>query len=218
MKNFIPQPQVPKTEEARNLEQEQKLVEKQTKRTVSSSSTTNKWENWGFVKKGQNTNSFGRENHQEAEKSNTKNQEVEHLISDKSDIIISLDEKWALPLERKEKTYEFRKYQLHPETKRMWFYVNQPASQLLYIAEIEPAVEYPNKIPENGIGNQEFNQGLKSSKFAYKIKHLYKLNSPIGTKELKSKYNISPPQKYTYNSKYTGLVNDIVIEKQTKLY
>jgi hypothetical protein len=100
----------------------------------------------------------------------------------------------------------------------MWLYINQPASQLLYIAEIEPSVEYPSQIPENGTGNREFNQGLKQSKFAYQIKHLYKLKNPIGAKELKSNYNISPPQKYTYVSKYADLAKNVIIEEQIKLY
>jgi hypothetical protein len=36
-----------------------------------------------------------------------------------SDVIISLDEKWIQPIEMKEKTYEFRKYKLDNEIKRM---------------------------------------------------------------------------------------------------
>ncbi|WP_322632556.1 hypothetical protein [endosymbiont DhMRE of Dentiscutata heterogama] len=154
------------------------------------------------------------------ERLNTENRGVEYVVSGKSDIILSFDEKWVLPVVSKEKTYDFRRYKLHPETKRMWFYVNQPVSQLLYIAEIDPAVEYPNQIPKDGIGNKEFNQGqgINQSKFAYKIKHLYKFNKPIGIKELKSRYNISPPRKYIYVSKYAALVNGIVIEQQTKLY
>ncbi|RGB24134.1 hypothetical protein C1646_601463, partial [Rhizophagus diaphanus] len=118
-----------------------------------------------------------------------------------SDILISLDEQFAQPIEKREKTYEFRKYKLSEETKRLWIYVRQPVAQLIYIAEIDKAVEYPNKISEEGLGNKDFNQGLKVSKFAYKINHLYKLVNPIDSKQLKSKYNISPPQKYTFVSR-----------------
>ncbi|CAG8801733.1 28113_t:CDS:2 [Gigaspora margarita] len=49
--------------------------------------------------------------------SSTKRQK--YLITDKSDIIISLDEQFAQPIEKREKTYEFRKYKLNSETKRM---------------------------------------------------------------------------------------------------
>ncbi|CAG8714999.1 5930_t:CDS:2, partial [Ambispora leptoticha] len=62
----------------------------------------------------------------------------------------------------------------------------QPVAKLLYIAETEKAVEYPNKIPEDGLGNKDFNQGLKVSKFAYKINHLYKLVNPVDSKQLKT--------------------------------
>lgn len=198
MKNFTP----PKTEEIKELAEEQPIKEE------SRSSPEKKW---GFTKK---------RNPAEEEviqgESSTKKQK--YTISSKSDIIISLDEKFAQPIEKREKTYEFRKYKLNEETKRMWIYVRQPVAKLLYIAEIEKAVEYPNQIPEEGLGNKDFNQGLKVSKFAYKINHLYKLNNPLDSKQLKGKYNISPPQKYVYVSGYPELINDLIIEEQTKIY
>lgn len=200
MKKFIP----PKTEEIKELAEEQQIKE---------SSSADKWEKWGFTKK---RNSSDEETNQKAEGASIKKQK--YTFSDKSDIIISLDEKFAQPIEKREKTYEFRKYKLNEETKRMWIYVRQPVAKLLYIAEVEKAVEYPNQIPEDGLGNKDFNQGLKVSKFAYKINHLYKLVNPIDSKQLKSKYNISPPQKYVYVSGYPELINDIVIEEQIKIY
>ena len=55
-------------------------------------------------------------------------------------------------------------------------------------------------------------------KFAYQIKHLYKLNEPISIKELKAKYRIHPPQKLTYVSKYPQLVKNIAISEQSILW
>ncbi|CAG8735955.1 10060_t:CDS:1 [Cetraspora pellucida] len=151
------------------------------------------------------------------EKANQKKQKLEYVVSGKSDIIVSLNDKWVLPIIEREKTHEFRKWKADIETKRMWIYVNRPVSKLMYIFEIDHPVEYPNQIPEDNIHNRLFNQGKKSS-FAYRIKHLYKLDSPIDAKMLKRDYCIHPPQKFTYVSRYPQLANDIIIGEQTKLF
>lgn len=148
------------------------------------------------------------DNEKISQKANIKKQS--YIVNNKSDIIISLDEQFAQPIEKRKKIYEFRKYKLSEEMKRLWIYVRQPVAQFIYIAKIDKAVEYPNKILEEGLRNKDFNQGLKVSKFAYKINHLYKLVNLIDSKQLKSKYNISLLQKYTFISHYPKLINDII--------
>ncbi|CAG8803599.1 12134_t:CDS:1 [Racocetra persica] len=151
------------------------------------------------------------------ESTNQKKQKVEHVISGKSDIIVSLNHQWVLPIIEREKTYEFRKWKVDTETKRMWIYVNRPVSKLMYIFEIDHPVKYPNQIPEDNVHNKLFNQGKKAA-FAYRIKHLYKLDSPVDAKTLRRDYCIHPPQKFTYVSRYPQLAKDIIISEQTKLY
>lgn len=69
---------------------------------------------------------------------------------------------------------------------------------------------------EEGLGNSDFNQGLKESKFAYEILHLYKIRTPLAAPELKEKYNISPPQRFQY---LPGVVADAIAwEEQEKLF
>ena len=51
---------------------------------------------------------------------------------------------------------------------------------------------------EGGLGNADFNQGLKESKFAFEILHLYKIRTPLLAPELKENYNLSPPQRFAY--------------------
>ena len=101
----------------------------------------------------------------------------------------------------------------------MWIYVNKPIQSLMYILEVDSPVEYPKQIPNDNFYNETFNQGKKPRwKFAYLIKHLYKLNEPVGMRELKTKYGIHPPQKLTYASKYPQLVKNVIVENQEKIF
>ena len=141
------------------------------------------------------------------------------MITSKSDIIVSFDEEYLAPVINQKKTYEFRSWRADPEVKRMWIYVNKPVQSLMYIFEIGSPIEYPNQIPNDNTYSELFNQGKKVKwKFAYLIKHLYKLNEPISISELKEKYRIHPPQKLTYVSKYPQLVKNVIVESQEKIF
>ena len=61
---------------------------------------------------------------------------------------------------------------------------------------------------EGGFGNSDFNQGLKEAKFAFEILHLYKIRTPLPAPELKEKYNLFPPQRYSY---LPGALADAVV-------
>ncbi|KLL02075.1 MAG: hypothetical protein MRERC_4c002 [Mycoplasmataceae bacterium RC_NB112A] len=141
------------------------------------------------------------------------------LAIEKSDIIVSFDEEYLDPVINQKKTYEFRSWKADSEVKRMWVYVNRPIQSLMYIFELGSPVEYPNQIPNDNVYSETFNQGKNLKwKFAYRIKHLYRLNEPIGTKKLKEKYGIHPTQKLTYVSKYPQLTKDVIIENQEKIF
>ena len=51
---------------------------------------------------------------------------------------------------------------------------------------------------EGGLGNSDFNQGRKESKFAFEILHLYRIRTPLPAPVLKEMYNVLPPQRYSY--------------------
>ena len=149
----------------------------------------------------------------------TNKQEIYYVVKGKSDIIVSFDEEYLAPVISQKKPYEFRSWQANPEVKRMWIYVNKPIQSLMHIFEIDSPIEYPNQIPNDNVYNEMFNQGKRAKwKFAYRIKHLYKLNEPVGIRELKTKYGIHPPQKLTYVSKYPQLVKDISVKSQEKIF
>ena len=118
-----------------------------------------------------------------------KRQEIFYVVKRKSDIIVSFDEEYLAPVISRKKTYEFRSWRADPEVKRIWLYVNRPIQSLMYILELDSPVEYPKKIPNDNVYNEWFNNQGKETKwkFAYRIKHLYKLNELISISELKEK-------------------------------
>jgi hypothetical protein len=70
-----------------------------------------------------------------------------------------------------------------------------------YIATIPPNIRHqPGAVPEEpvGIGNADFNAGLKKSKFGYPILQLYKLDQPVKLAEMKSKWGIASPMGWSY--------------------
>ena len=91
----------------------------------------------------------------------------------------------------------------------MYVYESSPICELKYIVELGEIVKYPNKITKEGYGNDDFNKGLKNSKYAYEIKQLYELDKAIPLKELKEKYCFNPPQSYAYDIIYGNLTQDI---------
>lgn len=58
----------------------------------------------------------------------------------------------------------------------------------------------PGHVPEepHGIGNSEFNAGLKKSKYGYPIHALYKLLRPVALEEMKASWNLSAPMGWSY--------------------
>ncbi len=135
-----------------------------------------------------------------------------------TEIFISLKPQFAELIRERRKTYEFRKYKPTRHVNRIWIYVTSPTAALRYIAEVGEPVEYPNKIPENGVGNVEFNAGLKKSKFAFPILHLDELNEPITYKELRGRFNFTPPQSFTYADRYPSVAQHVRRTGLRRLY
>lgn len=66
-------------------------------------------------------------------------------------------------------------------------------------------------------GNIEFNNGLKESIYAYHIKKIHMLKTPLNLKELKEEYNFYPPQKYIY-LKNNKKLSDRIIKENNNLF
>lgn len=115
-----------------------------------------------------------------------------------TDVVVSIYPNFTNLIKTGEKNYEFRKYVPKRGVDRLWIYSSSPICMLEYVADIDKIIEFPDKITEKGVGNEDFNNGLKKSKFAYHIKHLYKLITPLSLDKLRSEFGFSAPQSYFY--------------------
>ena len=127
----------------------------------------------------------------------------------KKGIFISIKPEFTKKIEIGEKNYECRKYVPKEEFNKLYVYETVPTCSLKYVLTIDKIIEYPNKISEKGYGNDDFNNGLKKSKFAYHILKVEKLDNPISLKNLKNKFGFTAPQSYAYDTRYPNLVKYI---------
>ena len=132
---------------------------------------------------------------------------------DNMDILISIKPEYTKLIEQNIKKYEFRTY-LIKDIKTMYVYESN-TSKLKYIMEIDKIIEYPETIEDNEI-NKLYNIG--EYKYAYHIDHLYKLVKPITLTELKSKYKVYAPQKYTLLDNHKDLLSRLKKEDKIKIY
>ncbi len=147
----------------------------------------------------------------------TKNKKDLLIAQSSSGIFISIKPNFTKLIETGEKNYEFRKYIPRRNINKLYVYEPSPTCCLKYILFIDRIIEYPTIIEEPGVGNIEFNNGLKKSKYAYHIKNVYKLTNPISLVDLKEKYNFTAPQSYAYDTKYPDLINYINNSNQEKI-
>lgn len=118
----------------------------------------------------------------------------------------------------KEKEYEFRNTYPKKFTNYYWVYESSPTMALKYLMEVDYPIEYPNKIDKFTYGVDRFHSGEMHAKYAYKIKHLYKLKYPITREELISKFDMIPPQSYTYLSNYSKLQEKLRVADLIKIF
>ncbi len=124
-------------------------------------------------------------------------------------IYLSIKSEFTKKIETGEKNYEFRNYKPKEKINILYVYEPAPTYALKYIIELSDIIEYPKKITKAGYGNDDFNNGLKKSKYAYQIKHVDILENPIPLSVLKSEYGFTVPQSYAYDSRYPKLTEEI---------
>ncbi|KAH8195567.1 hypothetical protein TruAng_010267 [Truncatella angustata] len=118
-------------------------------------------------------------------------------ITDKSDIIISIYGQHVENMVARTKTHEFRDWKFPASVHRVWIYITRPKSELRYMCIFGPP-KTAGEIGGDGIGNADFNKGMKRSKFAYEVLHMYELNNPVSLKLLKQNGWPAAPQKFSY--------------------
>ena len=95
--------------------------------------------------------------------------------------------------------------------------MSSPDQRLRYIATISNAKSKGQIDPEDkGLGNADFNAGLKESIAAYEIKELYELKEPLSVSDLQGRYGVSAPQRYTYAP--GKLIQDVALADQIRLF
>lgn len=133
-------------------------------------------------------------------------------------IFISIKEKYINQIVLGKKNYEFRSRIPQKNINIFFVYTSSKPKVIEYILEVGKVIKYPNQIEENGIGNQEFNNGDKKYIFAFPIKHVSKLLKPISLEELRKIYLFNPPQSFMYASTNKKLCNFIKSSKKELIY
>lgn len=131
-----------------------------------------------------------------------------------SDVLLAIKPEHLANIARQKKNHEYRKYRLGNGVERLWFYETGdnngrsaityafssllPAMSLSLIARRHIAVipsdvrHTPGEVPTEpfGIGNEDFNAGLKESKYGYPVLELYELVKPVTLAEMKSSWGM----------------------------
>ncbi|KAL7271741.1 hypothetical protein RUND412_005481 [Rhizina undulata] len=139
-------------------------------------------------------------------------------VQQKTDILISIKTEQMANIASRAKTHEFRKYLLPATVTTMWFYTTSPVQMLEYVAVIDNG-KTPGEIDpsDDGIGNKDFNAGLKESMYGYEILQLYRLKQPLSLKALvRRDYIKGPPQKYQWVKQ--EMLDDVALDEQEKVF
>lgn len=134
------------------------------------------------------------------------------------DVVMSIKPKFVNLIKEGKKNYEFRKYIPKKGVNRLWIYTTSPICVLEYVADIDNIIAYPEHVIGEGFGNDDFNNGLKSSKYAYHIKHLYRLINPLKLERLRNEYNFAAPQSYFYLESNEKLAESILFQDLEKIF
>ncbi|PGG95012.1 hypothetical protein AJ79_10319 [Helicocarpus griseus UAMH5409] len=114
-----------------------------------------------------------------------------------TDVILSIKPLHLGNIVSRQKNHEYRKYRLRDGVTRLWFYETGDGgagrASITHIAVIPASIRHtPGFVPAEpfGIGNAEFNDGLKESKYGYPILELFELVQPVTLAEMKSRWGM----------------------------
>ncbi|KAJ4128867.1 hypothetical protein NW768_007389 [Fusarium equiseti] len=123
----------------------------------------------------------------------------------KTDVLLAIKHEHLANIISRKKNHEYRKYRLKDGVCRLWFYETADgggSSSITHIAVIPPDIRHePGEVPTEpyGEGNEDFNAGVKVSKFGYPILELYELVNPVTLNEMKAHWGFNgAPQGRQY--------------------
>ncbi|GAB1314646.1 ASCH domain-containing protein [Madurella fahalii] len=125
-----------------------------------------------------------------------------------TDVLLAIKPVHLANIASQQKNHEYRKYCLRDGVTRLWFYETSEGghgrSAITHIAVIPKSVRRtPGTVPTEpfGIGNDDFNKGLKQSKYGYPILELYELIEPVALSEMKDRWGLAAPMGWRYLGK-----------------
>ncbi|KZT12612.1 uncharacterized protein LAESUDRAFT_718892 [Laetiporus sulphureus 93-53] len=99
-----------------------------------------------------------------------------------TDVVLTIQPKYAILIAQREKNHEFRSYQRRADVKRLWLYESAPTCAITCVVETS-APKTPGQLRDSaGVGNDAFNAHEKTS-YAYPIRSLY-IVSPLITRNV----------------------------------
>ncbi|GAM91558.1 hypothetical protein ANO11243_096100 [Dothideomycetidae sp. 11243] len=115
-----------------------------------------------------------------------------------TDVILSIKPRFVELIVSGEKNHEYRKYKLRDSVVRLWLYETAPSSRIRYVVKTTtPKTQGQVKDP-SGIGNDDFDAGLKPAKYGYPVLDIYELPSALTAAILRRECDVSPPQRYCF--------------------
>ncbi|RDB30499.1 hypothetical protein Hypma_007256 [Hypsizygus marmoreus] len=144
--------------------------------------------------------------------SRSKSNKVERVYTD---AILAIKPEFTELIAAREKNHEYRAYKLRETVVRIWLYNIAPTAAITHIMETALPKTPGQVCDPTGVGNDDFDNGLKKSKFGYPVLGLYRLKNPLQPDEMK-KYGVSPPQGLVYVPK--KMVDEYPLEDMEKLF
>jgi hypothetical protein len=139
------------------------------------------------------------ENTEEKDKSGIHDDESIHVTQpwrELNDVVLYIDTKHVPHILDGSKNHEYRKYRLPDTVKRLWLFENAPIKAITTILDVGPVREPGEVNDPTGIGNDDFDKGLKLSKFGYPIHGVRRLLKPITSKIAKEVFDYDFPTSH----------------------
>jgi hypothetical protein len=110
------------------------------------------------------------------------------------DVILAIYPEHVASLVSGTKSHGFHKYHLSPDARFLWLYETAPMHTIHFIIEVDAPL-LPGQVLSSGLGNTDFNDGLKESEFAYPVLKVHHLPCPISASKLLD-FAVSPPHHW----------------------
>jgi len=132
-----------------------------------------------------------------------------------TDVILTIRPSCAESIHKGEKNHEFRGYLLRSSVERLWLYESAPRCAIRFVMQTaEP--KSPGEVRDpSGFGNDAFDAG-EIPGYAYPVRALYKLQTPLTREAMKTRFNMQSPQGYRYANQ--KLVQELTLDQMERVF